>query len=103
MSEYHNRQNRLSFITKKTAFKLRKKSGQNLFTRITNKTVQTKTSILCRPSRPYVRRHVKGPLQTAKMYFLRLETGNEAFVVIFFSLFPVEWASCDACLLGCLT
>lgn len=37
-----------------------------------------------------------------KCIFLRLETGNKAFVVIFFSLFPVEWAPCDACLLGCL-
>ena len=55
---------------------------------------------ICGPLRSYVRRHIKGPIQTSKM---RPETGNESFVVIFFSLFPVEWAPCDACLLGCLT
>ena len=55
---------------------------------------------ICGPLRSYVRRHIKGPIQTSKM---RPETGNESSVVIFFSLFPVEWAPCDACLLVCLT
>ena len=42
---------------------------------------------ICRPLRSYVRRHIKGPIQTAKM---RQETGNESSVVIFFPYFQLN-------------